>query len=149
MGGGWLSSRLIKKGWSVNASRKTTLLICALCVVPVFLAAIVPNPWVVVVLIGIAAAAHQGFSANIYTLASDMAPRKVVSSIVGLGGFAAGFIAMGFQKLTGRILDSWSNGYLIIFAVASCMYLINLAIIHLLVPRMEPMQIPVTEVSGS
>jgi MFS transporter, ACS family, hexuronate transporter len=149
VGGGWLSSRLIKKGWSVNASRKTTLLICALCVVPVFLAAIVPNPWVVVVLIGIAAAAHQGFSANIYTLASDMAPRKVVSSIVGLGGFAAGFIAMGFQKLTGRILDSWSNGYLIIFAVASCMYLINLAIIHLLVPRMEPMQIPVTEVSGS
>jgi MFS transporter, ACS family, aldohexuronate transporter len=149
VGGGWLSSRLIKKGWSVNASRKTTLLVCALCVVPVFLAAIVPNPWVVVVLIGVAAAAHQGFSANIYTLASDMAPRKVVSSIVGLGGFAAGFIAMGFQKLTGRILDSWSNGYLVIFAVASCAYLVNLAIIHLLVPRMEPMQIPTAEVSKS
>ncbi|HEY4233665.1 MAG TPA: MFS transporter [Lacipirellulaceae bacterium] len=149
VGGGWLSSRLLKKGWTVNASRKITLLICALCVVPVFLAAIIPNPWVVVVLIGIAAAAHQGFSANIYTLASDMAPRKVVSSIVGLGGFAAGFIAMGFQKLTGRILDTWTNGYLAIFAVASCAYLINLVIIHLLVPRMEPMIIPAAEVRRS
>ena len=149
IGGGWLSSRLLKQGWSVNAARKTTLLVCALCVVPVFLAAIIPNPWVVVCLIGLAAAAHQGFSANVYTLASDMAPRKVVSSIVGLGGLAAGFVAWGFQKLTGRILDHWSNGYLAIFVVASCAYLINLAIIHMLVPRMEPMKIPTTETAGS
>jgi MFS transporter, ACS family, hexuronate transporter len=148
VGGGWLSSRLIKQGWSLNAARKTTLLVCALCVVPVFLAAIIPNPWVVVLLIGVAAAAHQGFSANIYTLASDMAPRKVVSSIVGLGGMAAGFIAMGFQKLTGRILDSWSDGYLVIFAVASCAYLVNLAIIHLLVPRLEPMNIPTADAAA-
>jgi MFS transporter, ACS family, hexuronate transporter len=117
--------------------------------VPVFLAAIVPSAWVVVLLIGLAAAAHQGFSANIYTLASDMAPRKVVSSIVGLGGLAAGFVAWGFQKLTGRILDHWSNGYLAIFVVASCAYLVNLAIIHLLVPRMEPMKIPTAETAGT
>jgi ACS family hexuronate transporter-like MFS transporter len=149
IGGGWLSSRLIKQGWSVNAARKTTLLVCALCVVPVFLAAIIDNPYVVTLLIGLAAAAHQGFSANIYTLASDTAPRKVISSIVGLGGMAAGFVAMGFQKLTGRILDTWSNGYLAIFAVASCAYLINLAIIHMLVPRLEPMNIPAAEIPSS
>ena len=125
----------------MNASRKTAMLVCALCVVPVFAAALVDSGWIAVCLIALAAAAHQGFSANLYTLVSDMAPRKVVSSIVGLGGMSAAFIAMGFQMLTGRILDRWPHGYLAILIVASVSYLINLLIIHLLVPRLEPMEL--------
>lgn len=144
IGGGWLSGRLMQQGWSLNAGRKTAMLVCALCVVPVFAAAMVSQAWIAVGLIALAASAHQGFSANLYTLVSDMAPRKVVSSIVGLGGMSAAFIAMGFQMLTGRILDRWPNGYLAILIVASASYLINLLIIHLLVPRLEPMEIEAT-----
>ncbi len=142
IGGGWLSARLMRKGWSVNAARKTAMLVCALCVTPVFLAAMVESAWVAVGLIGLAAAAHQGFSANLYTLVSDMAPRAVVSSIVGLGGMSAGFVAMGVQRQTGKVLDAYPNGYLPILCVASSAYLINLLIIHLLVPRLEAMRMP-------
>jgi MFS transporter, ACS family, hexuronate transporter len=142
IGGGWLSARLMRKGWSVNSARKTAMLVCALCVTPVFTAAMVESAWVAVGLIGLAAAAHQGFSANLYTLVSDMAPRAVVSSIVGLGGMSAGFVAMGVQRLTGRVLDAYPNGYLPILCVASSAYLINLLIIHLLVPRLEAMRMP-------
>jgi len=141
IGGGWLSGWLINRGWSLNAARKLALLACALCVVPVFAAAMVQSGWIAVALISLAAAAHQGFSANLYTLVSDMAPRKVVSSIVGLGGMSAGFVAMGFQIFTGYVLKNWPNGYLAILAVASVSYLINLLIIHLLVPRLEPMEL--------
>jgi ACS family hexuronate transporter-like MFS transporter len=100
-------------------------------------------------LIALAASAHQGFSANLYTLVSDTAPRKVVSSIVGLGGMAAGFVAMGFQYATGRILDAWPDfGYTVILAIASCSYLINLLLIHLINPRLDPMDIPGAEASA-
>ncbi|WP_428305160.1 MFS transporter [Lacipirellula sp.] len=139
--GGWLSGWLLKRGWSLNAARKITLLVCALCVVPVFGAALVTNGWIAVALIALAAAAHQGFSANLYTLVSDMAPRKVVSSIVGLGGMSAGFVGMGFQIGTGYVLEHWKSGYLAILGVASVSYLVNVLIIHLLVPRLEPMRI--------
>lgn len=142
--GGWFSGWLINRGWSVNAARKTTLLICALCVVPVFLAAIVPNLWVATILIGLAASAHQGFSANLYTLVSDMAPRKAVSSIVGLGGMAGAIGGMGIAQLAGYVLQ-WTGSYVPLFVIASCAYLINLLIIHLLVPRLEPMDIAVSE----
>ncbi|MBA3485301.1 MAG: MFS transporter [Pirellulales bacterium] len=140
--GGWFSGWLMRKGFSVNAARKLAMLACALCVTPVFLAAVVDNKWVAVVLIGVAASAHQGFSANLYTLVSDMAPKSAISSIVGLGGMTAGFAAMGFQMFTGRLLDSYPGAYLVIFIVASGAYLVNLLLIHLLVPRLEPMVIP-------
>jgi ACS family hexuronate transporter-like MFS transporter len=147
--GGWLSGFLINRGWSVNAARKTALLVCALCVVPVFTANMVPSAWMATLLIALAASAHQGFSANLYTLVSDTAPRKVVSSIVGLGGMAAGFVAMGFQRMTGSILDAWpDHGYTVILAIASCSYLVNLLLIHLINPRLEPMQIPGAEASA-
>ena len=142
IGGGWLSGWLLERGWSVNAARKTAMLVCALCVVPVFAAARVDNAWVAVGLIGLAASAHQGFSANLYTIVSDMAPRKVVSSIVGLGGMVAGFTAVGVQMSTGYVLKHYANGYVVILGVASCAYLVNLLIIHLLVPRLEPMELP-------
>lgn len=109
---------------------------------PVFAAPLVENSWIAVILIGVAASAHQGFSANLYTLVSDTAPRSAVSSIVGLGGMSAGFAAMGFQMFIGRLLEARPGAYLVIFVAASGAYLVNLLLIHLLVPRLEPMDIP-------
>jgi ACS family hexuronate transporter-like MFS transporter len=144
IGGGWLSGRLIKSGWSVNAGRKTAMLVCALCVLPVFFAAKVSNYWAATLLIGLAASAHQGFSANLFTLVSDTAPRKVVSSIVGLGGFAAGIGGMFNAKAVGYVLE-WTHSYVWLFAIASCAYLVCLLIIHLINPRLEPMDITLPE----
>ncbi len=143
--GGWLSSKLIKRGWSVNAARKTAMLVCALCVVPVFSAALVDSALIATLLIGVAASAHQGFAANLFTLVSDTAPRKVVSSIVGLGGMASGFAAMGFQRLTGRVLEDWPSGYVVILGIASVSYLVTLLAVHLINPRLEPMDIAVDD----
>jgi ACS family hexuronate transporter-like MFS transporter len=139
VGGGWLSSHLLKRGWSVNAARKTTLLICALCVVPVFAAARVSNLWLATILIGLAASAHQGFSANLFTLVSDTAPRKAVSSIVGIGGMAGAIGGMFIAKLAGYILDK-TGEYWPLFLIASCAYLVNLLIIHVLNPHLKPME---------
>ncbi len=140
IGGGWLSSWLIKRGWTVNAARKTAMLVCALCVVPVFMASSVSNLWVATVLVGLAASAHQGFSANLYTLVSDTAPRKVVSSIVGIGGMAGAIAGMFSAKLIGYVLE-WTGQYRVLFLIAAGAYLVNLSIIHLLNPRLKPMEI--------
>jgi ACS family hexuronate transporter-like MFS transporter len=137
IGGGWVSSRLIARGWSVNAARKTAMLICAVCVVPVVFVTAVQNMWVAVWLVGIAAAAHQGWSANLYTTASDMFPKKAVGSIVGIGGMAGALGAMGLLKLTGAILNA-TGSYTTLFIIAGCAYLVALAILHLLVPRLAP-----------
>jgi ACS family hexuronate transporter-like MFS transporter len=142
IGGGWVSSYLIGRGWTVNAARKTTMLLCALCVVPVFAASIIESLWIATILIGLAASAHQGFSANLFTLVSDTAPRKVVSSIVGIGGMAAAIGGMFIAKLTGYVLE-WTGSYLPLFVIASCAYLVNLGLIHLLTPRLEPMKFEV------
>ncbi|HEY0947081.1 MAG TPA: MFS transporter, partial [Opitutaceae bacterium] len=144
IGGGWLSSRLIARGWSLNAARKTTMLACALCVVPVFAAARVSDLWIATLLLGIAASAHQGFAANLYTMVSDTAPRQVVSSIVGLGGMAAAIGGMGIAKLAGYILE-WTGHYLPLFVLASGAYLLALLVIHLLNPRLEPMRLPISD----
>ena len=90
--GGWLSSSLIRRGWSVNAARKTAMLIFALCVVPVAMAPLVETQWIAVALVGMAAAAHQAFSANLFTLASDMFPKPAVGSVVGIGTFAGALL---------------------------------------------------------
>ncbi|MEJ2079655.1 MAG: MFS transporter [Acidobacteriota bacterium] len=139
IGGGWLSSWLIKRGWSINAARKTTMLICALLVVPVFSASIVSGLWVATLLIGLAASAHQGFSANLYTLVSDTAPRYLVSSIVGIGGMAAAIGGMFIAELAGYILE-WTGSYLPLFIIAASAYLVNILLIHLINPKLEPMQ---------
>jgi ACS family hexuronate transporter-like MFS transporter len=140
VGGGWLSSRLIARGWTVNAARKTAMLVCALCVVPVFAASSVASFWTATVLIGIAAAAHQGFAANLFTLVSDTAPGHVVSSIVGIGGMASAVVAMFSAKLTGYVLQT-TGSYVALFAGASVAYLLALLIIHALSPRLEPMRL--------
>ena len=140
IGGGWLSSHLLKRGWSLNAARKTAMLVCALCVVPVFAAATVANLWLAVGLIGLAAAAHQGFAANLYTLVSDTAPGQAVSSVVGIGGMASAVAGMFAAKFIGYVLQ-WTGSYVLLFGSASCAYLLALLAIHVLNPRLEPMKI--------
>lgn len=147
VGGGWLSSWLLKRGWSVNAARKTAFLVCALCVVPIFMASQVTSLWMAVFLIGLAASAHQGFSANLYTLVSDTVPRKAVSSVVGLGGMAGAIGGMFIAKLAGYVLDK-TGSYLILFCIASTAYLFALLFMHFLLPRMEPMDLSRLEADG-
>lgn len=139
IGGGWLSSYLMQRGWSINTSRKTALLVCALCVVPIFMASKVDNLWMAVFLVGLAASAHQGFSANLYTLVSDTCPRHSVSSIVGIGGMAGAIGGMFISKLAGYVLE-WTGSYHVLFAIASSAYLAALGIIHILLPKLEPMR---------
>jgi ACS family hexuronate transporter-like MFS transporter len=141
IGGGWLSSRLLTLGWSVNAARKTALLVCALCVVPVVATPFVPNPWVAVSLVGLAAAAHCGFAANLFTLVSDMVPKQGISSVVGIGGMAGALGGMCFAQLVSRVLQVTNNNYVVPFAIASMAYLAALALMHLLVPKLERLEL--------
>jgi ACS family hexuronate transporter-like MFS transporter len=137
IGGGWMSSALIKSGWSINAARKTAMLVAALAVVPMFFAAQASSLWVAVALISVAAAAHQWWSCNVFTLASDMFPRHAVGSIVGFGGMAGAVGGMLIAKLTGALLE-WTGSYVPVFIIAASAYLVALAIVHLLAPRLEP-----------
>jgi ACS family hexuronate transporter-like MFS transporter len=140
IGGGWLSSTLIARGWTINAARKGAMLVCALCVVPIVFAANASNMWVAVTLVGIAAAAHQGWSANLFTFSSDMFPRRAVGSVVGFGGMAGAFGGMLIAKLTGYLLE-WSGSYYPVFLIAGFAYLGALLVIHLLVPVIKPVEI--------
>jgi ACS family hexuronate transporter-like MFS transporter len=136
IGGGWLSSALLKRGWSVNRARKTTMLIAALAVVPIMFASVAANLWVAVLLVGIAAAAHQGWSANLFTLSSDMFPRHAVGTVVGFGGMAGAVGGMLIAKLTGYILEA-TGSYVPVFIIAGVAYLTALAIVHVLAPTLE------------
>ena len=136
--GGWLSSGLLKRGWTVNRARKTAMLLMAVVIVPTALAPRAGSLWTAVLIVSVAAAAHQGWSANVYTLASDMFPRSTVASISGIGGFAGAMGGVLFQRLTGRILDATGNDYGIIFAVCGFAYVTAWLLIHLLAPTLEP-----------
>src|SRR5947209_9732551 len=135
IGGGWLSSHLIHRGWTINAARKTTMLICALAVTPIFFAQYVDSLWIAVAIISLAAAAHQAWSANLFTLASDMFPRKAVGSVLGIGGTAGAVGGMLFALFIGGVLEK-SGNYTLIFLVSGSVYLVALLIIHLLSPRL-------------
>ena len=139
IGGGWLSSMLIKRGWSANGGRKLAMLVCALAVVPMIFASGAKDLWVAVALVSLAAAAHQGWSANLFTTASDMFPRKAVGSVVGLGGMAGAVGGMLIAKLTGYILDA-TGSYLPVFFIAAFAYLVALVVIHVLAPRLAPVE---------
>ena len=136
IGGGWLSSRLIRRGWTVNRARKTAMLLCALCVVPIVSASRVSGLWLSVGLIGLAAAAHQGWSANIFTMASDMFPKRAVGSVVGLGGMAGAVGGLLFSPFIGYVLQRTHN-YLVPFLVSGTAYLAALGIIQALAPGLE------------
>jgi ACS family hexuronate transporter-like MFS transporter len=137
IGGGWLSSTFIKRGWSVNFGRKISMLICAVCVVPVVFATLTPNLWTSVLLISLAAAAHQGWSANIFTTASDMFPRQAVGSVVGFGGMTGSIGGMILQASVGFIV-AYTNSYFSVFIIAASAYLVALLLMQLLTPRLEP-----------
>lgn len=137
IGGGWMSSRLIGRGWTVNAGRKTTMLLCALCVTPISLAVFADELWVAVGVIGLAAAAHQGWSANLFTLASDLMPKPAVASLVGLGGMAGAVGGMLMARYVGAVLDDVGS-YVPIFLAIGSMYLLALLVVHLLSPRLKP-----------
>jgi len=138
--GGWLSSWLLKRGWSVNASRKTTLLVCALAVTPIMLAARTHDPWVAIGLVALAAGAHQGWSGNIYTIASDMFPRAAVAYVVGFGTLMGTVGGMCIAKMVGYILQR-TGSYVPVFILAGTAYLIALAFVQLLAPRLERAEI--------
>lgn len=134
--GGWISSRLIQRGWTINAARKVTMLGCALAVTPIFFAQWVDNLWVAVAIISLATAAHQAWSANLYTLPSDMFPRKAVGSVIGIGGTAGAVGGMIFSLYIGQVLERIGT-YSLIFIVAGSVYLIALGIIQLLAPKLD------------
>jgi len=140
IGGGYISSKLIKMGWTINKSRKTAMLICALAVIPIVIASTTSNLWLAVILIGIAAAAHQGWSANIFTIASDMFPKQAVGSVVGIGGMFGAIGGMCISPLVGYILQT-TGSYVPIFIIAASTYLVALLVIHLLAPNLEPARI--------
>ena len=147
IGGGWISSALIKRGASVNRARKTAMLICALCVTPIALVARGSGLWTTVGLVGLAAAAHQGWSANLFTLASDMFPRWAVGSVVGIGGMAGAVGGMLIAVATGWFLQL-TGSYLAIFLIVGSAYLSALAVIHWLIPDLRPAQLIPAEPSA-
>jgi ACS family hexuronate transporter-like MFS transporter len=138
--GGWFSSFLIQRGVSVNAGRKFAMLACAIGIVPIVFAYRVSGLWPAVLLIGLAAAGHQGFSANLFTLASDLFPSQAVGSVVGIGGMAGAVGGMLIAKIVGYVLQ-WTGSYMIPFFIAGAAYLVALAAIHILSPRMDPARV--------
>ena len=135
--GGWLSSTLLGRGWSANAARKTAMFVCAAAVVPIVAASRVESLWAAVGLISLAAAAHQGWSANVYTLVSDMFPRQAVGSVIGFGGMAGAVGGMLIAKVTGYLLQT-TGSYMPVFVIAGTTYLVTLGIVHALAPRLQP-----------
>ncbi|GAB4492693.1 MAG: MFS transporter [Saprospiraceae bacterium] len=147
VGGGYLSGWFIRKGWPVFRARKTAMLFFALCVVPVMAAQWATNIWQAVALISLAAAAHQAWSANLYTVVSDMFPKNAVSSVIGIGGMAGSVGGILFPILVGYLLDSYKAagnigvGYNILFVISGCTYLLAWGIMHFFAPKMEKVNI--------
>jgi ACS family hexuronate transporter-like MFS transporter len=139
---GWLSSKFLKRGWSLNKGRKMGFLICAIFALPVMLVPHVNNMWLAVGLIAVAAGGHCGWSANIFSLMSDLFPRKATASVTGIGGFAGAVGGALIAQLVGGLLQSSGmDGYVIPFFIASIGYFIALTIIHLLVPNIKPLNL--------
>ncbi len=147
IGGGYLSSHFIKIGWPVLKARKVTLLIVAIAVTPIFLVQYAGNIWQVVILISIATAAHQAWSANIFTIVSDMFPKKAVSTVVGIGGMSGSIASTLFPVIVGTLLAYYKDlgnitaGYNILFIICGCAYFLAWIIIQLLTRRMKPIEL--------
>lgn len=147
IGGGYLSGFFIQKGWPVFRARKTAMLLFALCVLPVVLVQFAANKWQVVGLIALAVAAHQAWSANMFTTASDMFPKNAVSSVVGIGGMAGSVGGIFFPMFVGWLLETYkaannlNGGYNLLFVICGCAYLLAWGLMHLCAPRMERVKI--------
>lgn len=135
--GGWLSGALLKRGWTCNAARKTAMFVCACGAVPIVMAARVSSLWAAVGILALSTASHQGWSANLFTLSSDMFPRRAVGSITGIIGTAGAFGGMLIAEVVGYLLQK-TGSYNLIFAIAAGAYLTALLVIQLIVPRLEP-----------
>jgi MFS transporter, ACS family, hexuronate transporter len=138
--GGWLSSSLIRRGSSLNAARKWAMFLCALSVLPIAIVYRLSGLWSATVLIGLATAGHQGFSANLFTLTSDLFPSRAVASVVGIGGMAGAIGGMLIAEIVGHVLQ-WTGSYMIPFFIAASAYLVALFLIHLLSPKLTPARI--------
>lgn len=138
--GGYTSGALIKKGWSINKSRKITMLVCAIIILPVSFVPVLANKWMAVFLIGLAAAGHQSWSINGYTLVSDVFPKKATASVTGIGKMLGVAVAIVADIALGAVLDTANNsGYFWAFVIAGLLYLIILGFVHLLMPKMTPL----------
>jgi MFS transporter, ACS family, hexuronate transporter len=140
IGGGWLSSTLIKRGISVNLARKGTMLLCVLCIAPIFAAPFVHQLWIVVALLGLATAGHQGWSATVFTLPSDMFPKAAVGSVTGIGGMMGAIGGVLLQKGAGNIVYL-THSYVTLFVIACVAYPVALLIVHSITPKLEPAQL--------
>jgi len=137
--GGWVSSHLIKKGGSINRSRKLTLLACALLILPVVFATQTGNQWHAILLIALAASRHQAWSANVMTIASDVFPKKATASVIGIGGMVGYALGVVTNLLLGNVLtNSGRIGYVYAFVFAGSLYLITLLVAHLMMPKLTP-----------
>ena len=143
IGGGWLAGLYMKLGWSANKARKGAMLTCALAVVPIVFASGAQNLWLAVALVGLATAAHQGWSANLMTLPSDMFPRHAVASVVGIGGFCGAVGGMLIASFVGFLLEA-TGSYLPVFIMAGSAYLLALAAVHFLAPGLEKADLAAT-----
>jgi MFS transporter, ACS family, hexuronate transporter len=139
IGGGWLSSLLVKRGVSPNIARKSTMLVCVLCIAPIFATPFVHHLWIVVALLGLATAGHQGWSANLFTLPSDMFPKAAVASVTGIGGMMGAIGGVLLQKTAGNIVYL-THSYVSLFVIACLAYPVALVIIQGLSPRLAPAQ---------
>jgi len=147
LAGGWLSSHLIKRGWSVNAARKTAMAISVAGIMPVMAAPHMSNMWVAVFLVGCATAGHQGWSSNLYTTVSDMFPKNTVASIAGIGGTFGALGALGALEITRRLFERMGPGgttgvYSVLFIAAGFAYVGALAGAHFFAPRLQPVALP-------
>jgi ACS family hexuronate transporter-like MFS transporter len=138
--GGWISSSLLKAGLSLNLARKLTMLGCAIAVLPIMGAVNVSNLWTAVAILGLATAGHQAFSCNLYTLPSDVFPRRAVASVVGIGGTCGAIGGMLMAQTVGWVLER-VHSYTPIFVAAGLIYFLALAAVHLLCPRYAPAEV--------
>ena len=139
--GGWLPARFVSMGWTINRARKTAMLIYALAVVPILFVERVHSLWGVIALVSLVTAAHQAWSANLFTLVSDMFPRRTVASVVGIGACGGSISMMFFGAIVGLILQMTHGNYLPVFLISGMAYLLAIAVIQVLAPRLAMVQI--------
>jgi MFS transporter, ACS family, hexuronate transporter len=138
--GGLASGALIKKGWTINMARKITLLVCAIIILPVSLVPVLSSKWLAVFLIGLGAAGHQSWSINSYTLVPDVFPKKATASVIGIGKMVGVGVSIVADLILGAVLDTAGNsGYFWAFVIAGFSYIAILGFVHMLMPKMTPL----------
>ncbi len=149
LAGGYISGALIKKGWSINKARKITMLVCAIIILPVSFVPVIASKWVAVFLIGLAAAGHQSWSINGYTLVPDVFPKKAIASVIGIGKMVGVVFAIIADIALGAVLDTANNsGYFWAFLISGLSYLILIGFVHLLMPKMTPLDDNLNYITG-